>query len=91
VDAKQPGGLYVFAQADCVGHGLLSRWHSGCRCPWCASKCRERGCLCPPCAALKARSPYFELPQDPPNPDRRRGANTKPSAPVRTTNTNRKD
>jgi hypothetical protein len=78
VDAKQPGGRYAFAQADVTGHGLLDKWHSGCRCPWCVSKARERGCLCPPCAALRASSPYFELPQGPPNPDRRRGATDNP-------------
>ncbi|MDT5132616.1 MAG: hypothetical protein QOE41_1927 [Mycobacterium sp.] len=84
-------GSYVFAQADCVGHGTLTRWHAGCRCPWCESKCRERGCLCSPCVALRAKSPYFALPQDPPTPDRRRGANPNPAAPVRTTNTDRKE
>lgn len=69
------------------GHGLLSVLHDGCRCPWCASKARERGCLCPPCVELRGTSPYVEIPQDPPN---RTGAAvwTQPSAPVRT---NRKD
>jgi hypothetical protein len=63
-----------FAQADCVGHGTLTAWHAGCRCPWCESKCRERGCLCLPCVALRAKSPYVELSIDPPSPDRRCGA-----------------
>lgn len=70
-------GSYAFAQTDCVGHGTLTAWHDGCRCPWCESKCRERGCLCPPCVALRASSPYVEIPTDPPNPDRRRGADAK--------------
>ncbi|HEX4100509.1 MAG TPA: hypothetical protein VHY21_08200 [Pseudonocardiaceae bacterium] len=79
---NQPRG---FTQADAEGHGTLTAWHDGCRCPWCASKARERGCLCSPCVALRAHSPYVEIPQDPPNPDRRRGAPDKPAAPVRTT------
>jgi hypothetical protein len=45
-------------QPDVVGHGLLSRFHAGCRCPWCTSVCRERECPCQVCTACRSVSPY---------------------------------
>jgi len=40
--------------ANVAGHGLLSHFHNGCRCPWCASQARERDCCCGACAAVRA-------------------------------------
>ncbi|MGH3671621.1 MAG: hypothetical protein ACRDSH_13455, partial [Pseudonocardiaceae bacterium] len=50
------------AGADVTGHGLLSRFHAGCRCPWCASRACEGTCGCPPCVACRA-SAYVVLPR----------------------------
>ncbi|MGB7794856.1 MAG: hypothetical protein WBL53_01110 [Pseudonocardiaceae bacterium] len=77
-----------FAQADAKGHGTLASWHDGCRCPWCASKARERGCLCPPCVGLRASSTYVEIPTDPPLARTGAVVSPQPVAPVRT---NRKE
>ena len=44
---------------DVTGHGLLSRFHDGCRCPWCTSRARERQCLCPDCLAVRTTGVYF--------------------------------
>jgi len=44
--------------ADVAGHGLLSRFHAGCRCGWCSSRAREDTCGCGPCRACRAH-PYF--------------------------------
>jgi hypothetical protein len=38
---------------DVAGHGLLSRFHDGCRCPWCTSRAREPQCLCPDCLEVR--------------------------------------
>ncbi len=58
---------------DVVGHGLLSRFHDGCRCPWCTSVDRERTCSCQDCVGLRTTSPYIELlkalPGEPPDSD----------------------
>ncbi len=45
-----------------IGHGLLPAFHDGCRCGWCESICWERGCVCGQCVALRAISPYVEIP-----------------------------
>lgn len=47
---------------DPTGHGLLSTFHKGCRCPWCKSAARERACVCELCTQLRARSIYVEYP-----------------------------
>lgn len=44
-----------------IGHGLLPRFHAGCRCDWCVSRCWERSCLCEVCVDMRAKSPYVEL------------------------------
>ncbi|MGH7748361.1 MAG: hypothetical protein ACREQ5_26935 [Candidatus Dormibacteria bacterium] len=49
------------AGADVTGHGLLSRFHAGCRCPWCASRAREGACPCAPCTGVRAHA-YVVLP-----------------------------
>ena len=46
---------------DVAGHGLLSRFHTGCRCGWCSSRARETTCGCAPCLAYRAH-PYVVLP-----------------------------
>lgn len=51
---------------DVAGHGLLTRFHDGCRCPWCVSTARERGCLCGACVAVKTTGVYVIAPM----PDR---------------------
>jgi hypothetical protein len=48
--------------ADVAGHGLLSRFHDGCRCGWCCSRAREGTCGCTLCAACRA-STYVVLPR----------------------------
>ncbi len=45
---------------DVTGHGLLSRFHAGCRCGWCSSRARETTCGCAPCLACRTH-PYFVL------------------------------
>jgi hypothetical protein len=44
---------------DVAGHGLLSRFHDGCRCPWCTSRARESQCLCPDCLEVRTTGVYF--------------------------------
>jgi len=44
------------AGADVAGHGLLSRFHSGCRCPWCTCQAREHACPCAPCFPPSGRT-----------------------------------
>jgi len=46
---------------DVTGHGLLARFHEGCRCPWCTSRARECPCLCPDCVAVKTTGVYVIL------------------------------
>lgn len=41
-----------------VGHGLLSRFHQGCRCPWCSAQVWERSCACDACVVLRSVSPF---------------------------------
>lgn len=48
-------------ESDVIGHGLLSRFHAGCRCAWCTSQARERGCGCEPCTQSRSVDPYFHL------------------------------
>ena len=48
---------------DRAGHGTLARFHDGCRCGWCVSRCWERLCLCKACVDLRAKSPYIEIPE----------------------------
>ena len=86
MDTQRPRTVARFEQADCTGHGTLTTFHGGCRCPWCVSKARESACPCPPCATVKAKSPYFELPVDPPTRTRA-AVSPQPAAPVRTTRT----
>lgn len=43
---------------DVAGHGLLSRFHDGCRCAWCTARARERGCLCPECLTVRTAGIY---------------------------------
>jgi len=52
----------VAAGADVAGHGLLSRFHAGCRCGWCCSRAREGRCGCGPCVACRVHT-YFVLPR----------------------------
>jgi hypothetical protein len=47
--------------ADVAGHGLLTRFHEGCRCGWCASRAREGTCPCPACVKVRAHV-YLVLP-----------------------------
>ncbi|MGH3511377.1 MAG: hypothetical protein ACRDRB_03775 [Pseudonocardiaceae bacterium] len=62
------GGALVKAQhaagagADVAGHGVLARFHAGCRCPWCASRAWEGTCGCARCAACRANA-YVVLPR----------------------------
>ena len=51
--------------ADVTGHGVLSRFHTGCRCGWCESQAREHDCPCPACAAVR-RGAFFTFPVPPP-------------------------
>lgn len=44
------------------GHGVLARFHDGCRCPWCMSTARERGCPCPECHGARTTGRYVYLP-----------------------------
>ena len=41
-------GKYVLTpESSVIGHGLLSRFHAGCRCGWCTTQALERSCGCP--------------------------------------------
>lgn len=47
------------SQSDVNGHGLLSRFHAGCRCAWCTTQARERACGCESCTQSRSVDPYF--------------------------------
>ena len=47
---------------DVAGHGLLSRFHAGCRCGWCSSRPREGSCGYGPYRACRANT-YAALPR----------------------------
>lgn len=48
-------------ESDVIGHGLLSRFHEGCRCVWCTNQARERCCGCQLCKQARSVDPYFHL------------------------------
>ena len=55
------GAGVLIPESDVIGHGLLSRFHAGCRCAWCTTQARERACGCEPCTQSRSVDPYFHL------------------------------
>lgn len=52
---------YRRAGSEVIGHGLLSRFHAGCRCEWCTTQACEQGCGCQPCTQSRSVDPYFHI------------------------------
>lgn len=48
-------------ESDVIDNGMPPRFHTCCRCPWCATQLASRAVGCEPCKQARSIDPYFHI------------------------------